>query len=64
MIYKDTKIEKSGVAGVKKIHRGKDKGKFQAFYKNKNGLIFTGQVRDLKYQAVFDLSLLKARVYL
>jgi len=63
MKYKETEIPDSGIAGVKRIPRGKDRGKFQAFYKNKKGLIFTGKPRDLEYQAVFDLSLLKARIY-
>lgn len=65
MIYKGAQVPKnSSTAGVRQFPRGKNRGKWQAFYKDKEGLIYQGPPRDLKHQATFDLSLLKTRVYI
>jgi hypothetical protein len=64
MKYKGSIVPDSGLAGVKQIDRGKDKGKFQAFYQNKTGDIFVGPIRENKGKALFDLSILKARIYI
>ncbi len=63
-IYKNTEVPSdSGTAGVRQCPRGIHKGKWQAFYKDKEGMIFSGIPREQKYQAVFDLSLLKTKTY-
>ncbi len=63
MKYKGQDVPKSGIAGVKQIDRGIHKGKWRAFYKSPENLIHTGPVRELKGQALCDLTLIRARIY-
>jgi hypothetical protein len=63
MKYKNAEVPDSGQAGVKQIDRGKNKGKYQAFFVSKKGDIYTGSPRENKAKALFDLSILKARIY-
>jgi len=67
-IYKGESVPegKTGIAGVKFRERGKNKGKYQAFYQTPkpDSMIFTGPYRDTKELAQLDLIAVKARIYL
>lgn len=64
MIYKGEEApNSSGTTGVKLRERGAHRGKWQAFYRDGNGCVFTGEYRDTKAEAMFDLSTIKARIY-
>lgn len=54
----------SGTSGVKQRERGQHRGKWQAFYRSGQGHVFTGEYRNTRAEAMFDLSALKSRIYI